>query len=132
MGKFARQQVANASDARVLPVIATKFFTIPWTNFLVGNGGYRFVILLTDCVFPSATHLMEGFANGCVIGGGLRLGRKSLLDALRGSLQRLGRERVDLYQVAILPSWTRIQNLNGSTLKIWLCSYCRFTFHFLL
>lgn len=67
VGKFARQQVANASDARVLPVIATKFFTIPWTNFLVG--------------------------------GGLRLGRKSLLDALRGSLQRLGRERVDLYQI---------------------------------
>lgn len=67
VGKFSTQQVANASDARVLPVIATKFFTIPWSNFLVG--------------------------------GGLRLGRKSLLDALRGSLQRLGRERVDLYQI---------------------------------
>lgn len=67
VGKFSRQQAANASDAKELPVIASKFFTIPWSNFLVG--------------------------------GGFRLGRKSLLDALRRSLQRLGRERVDLYQI---------------------------------
>lgn len=32
-------------------------------------------------------------------GGGFRLGRKSLLAALRESLKRMGQERVDLYQV---------------------------------
>ena len=47
-------------------VIGTKFFTIPWTNFLVG--------------------------------GGLRLGKASILEALKNSLQRVG--SVDLYQVA--------------------------------
>ncbi|CAM6020949.1 unnamed protein product [Sphagnum balticum] len=49
------------------PVVATKFFTIPWTNFLVG--------------------------------GGFRLGRKSLLSALRASLKRIGQDKVDLYQI---------------------------------
>lgn len=67
IGKFVKQQSEKASDMEVPPVIASKFFTIPWANFIVG--------------------------------GGLRLGRKSLLDALRGSLQRLGRKRVDLYQI---------------------------------
>jgi aryl-alcohol dehydrogenase-like predicted oxidoreductase len=33
------------------------------------------------------------------LGGGFRLGRKSLLAALRESLKRIGKERVDLYQV---------------------------------
>ncbi|KAH7289216.1 hypothetical protein KP509_31G064100 [Ceratopteris richardii] len=61
IGKFAKEHTEGA------PIIATKFFTIPWTNFLVG--------------------------------GGLRIGRKSLLDALRASLKRLGRKRVDLYQI---------------------------------
>ena len=46
-------------------VIGTKFFTIPWTNFLVG--------------------------------GGWRLGKASILEALKNSLQRVG--SVDLYQV---------------------------------
>jgi aryl-alcohol dehydrogenase-like predicted oxidoreductase len=32
-------------------------------------------------------------------GGGFRLGRKSLLAALRESLKRMGKEQVDLYQV---------------------------------
>ncbi|MCO5558933.1 hypothetical protein L7F22_012524 [Adiantum nelumboides] len=67
IGKFAKQQSENASDTETLPIIGTKFFTIPWANFLVG--------------------------------GGFRLGRKSLLDALQRSLQRLGRTRVDLYQI---------------------------------
>lgn len=43
----------------------TKFFTIPWTNFLVG--------------------------------GGFRLGKGSILEALTGSLGKLA--EVDLYQV---------------------------------
>ncbi|KAI5066153.1 hypothetical protein GOP47_0018777 [Adiantum capillus-veneris] len=67
VGKFSKQRSENASDTETLPIIATKFFTIPWSNFLVG--------------------------------GGFRLGRKSLLEALRRSLQRLGRKRVDLYQI---------------------------------
>ncbi|MCO5568347.1 hypothetical protein L7F22_022046 [Adiantum nelumboides] len=67
IGKFAKQQSENASDTETLPIIGTKFFTIPWANFLVG--------------------------------GGFRLGRKSLLDALQRSLQRLGRTRADLYQI---------------------------------
>jgi len=34
-----------------------------------------------------------------VSGGGFRLGRKSLLSALRASLKRIGQDKVDLYQV---------------------------------
>ena len=34
-----------------------------------------------------------------LIGGGLRLGRQSMLDALRASLQRLETDRLDLWQV---------------------------------
>lgn len=34
-----------------------------------------------------------------VSGGGFRLGRKSLLSALRASLSRIGQDKVDLYQV---------------------------------
>lgn len=48
-------------------VLGTKFFTVPWTNFLIG--------------------------------GGFRLGRKSILESLKASLQRLGVSKVDLYQV---------------------------------
>ncbi|KAG0558659.1 hypothetical protein KC19_10G044300 [Ceratodon purpureus] len=65
LGKFLREK--NQGGKGLPPVIATKFFTIPWTNFLVG--------------------------------GGFRLGRKSLLAALRESLKRIGKERVDLYQI---------------------------------
>lgn len=32
-------------------------------------------------------------------GGGFRFGRKSMIAALRESLKRLGKEKVDLYQV---------------------------------
>lgn len=35
-------------------------------------------------------------------GGGMRMGRESLVKALRASLQRLGREQLDLYQVLCL------------------------------
>jgi aryl-alcohol dehydrogenase-like predicted oxidoreductase len=34
-----------------------------------------------------------------VSGGGFRLGRKSLLSALRASLKGIGQDKVDLYQV---------------------------------
>ena len=47
--------------------MGTKFFTIPWTNFLIG--------------------------------GGFRLGRDSVLKALRVSLERLQVSSVPLYQV---------------------------------
>ena len=47
--------------------MGTKFFTIPWTNFLIG--------------------------------GGFRLGRESVLKALRVSLERLQMSSVPLYQV---------------------------------
>ena len=50
-------------------VVGTKFFTIPWTNVLVG--------------------------------GGFRIGKASILEALTASLQRLG--DVDLYQVSHSP-----------------------------
>ncbi|CAI7839409.1 unnamed protein product [Closterium sp. NIES-53] len=72
LGRFVAEEKARrlqeGSDSAQLPapVAATKFFTIPWTNVLVG--------------------------------GGLRFGRQSLIDALKASLQRLGMERVDLYQ----------------------------------
>ncbi|CAI5518129.1 unnamed protein product [Closterium sp. Naga37s-1] len=73
LGRFMAEEKARrlqeGSDSAQLPapVAATKFFTIPWTNLLVG--------------------------------GGLRFGRQSLIDALKASLQRLGMERVDLYQI---------------------------------
>ncbi|CAI7797395.1 unnamed protein product [Closterium sp. NIES-54] len=73
LGRFVAEEKARrlqeGSDSAQLPapVAATKFFTIPWTNVLVG--------------------------------GGLRFGRQSLIDALKASLQRLGMERVDLYQI---------------------------------
>lgn len=51
-----------------LSFAGTKFFTIPWTNVLVG--------------------------------GGFRVGKASVLEALAASLQRLA--AVDLYQVLLL------------------------------
>ncbi|CAI5509424.1 unnamed protein product [Closterium sp. Naga37s-1] len=65
--KARRLQEGSNSSQSPAPVAASKFFTIPWTNLLVG--------------------------------GGLRFGRQSLIDALKASLQRLGMERVDLYQI---------------------------------
>ncbi|GJP50110.1 hypothetical protein CLOM_g9250 [Closterium sp. NIES-68] len=62
-----RLREGSSSTAALQPVVASKFFTIPWTNLLVG--------------------------------GGLRFGGQSLIDALKASLQRLGMERVDLYQI---------------------------------
>jgi len=58
-------RLAKSSDQSL--VLGTKFFTVPWTNVLIG--------------------------------GGFRLGRQSILRALRASLERLGLEKVDLYQV---------------------------------
>lgn len=66
VGKFA-QRAANLPLDRPPPVLASKFFPVPWTNFLVG--------------------------------GGVRLGRGAMLDALRASLARLGVEQLDLWQV---------------------------------
>ncbi|OAE21105.1 hypothetical protein AXG93_3661s1300 [Marchantia polymorpha subsp. ruderalis] len=67
LGKFIRRPSGNTGSPSLTPVIASKFFTIPWTNFLVG--------------------------------GGFRLGRESLLAALKESLKRTGREQIDLYQI---------------------------------
>jgi hypothetical protein len=63
IGKFA-----NKSQSASQPlIVGTKFFTVPWTNLLVG--------------------------------GGFRLGRRSMMDALRASLKRMDRDKIDLYQV---------------------------------
>ena len=65
VGRFAKRTklAPNASPL----VVGTKFFTVPWTNFLVG--------------------------------GGFRLGKQSLIDALKASLERLQMSKVPLYQV---------------------------------
>lgn len=34
-----------------------------------------------------------------LVGGGFRLGRQSMIKALRASLERLGQQKTDLYQV---------------------------------
>lgn len=60
----------NSSHSTSQPlIVGTKFFTVPWTNVLVG--------------------------------GGFRLGRQSMIDALRASLKRMDRDKIDLYQVGI-------------------------------
>ena len=67
IGKFA-----NTSQSASQPlIVGTKFFTVPWTNLLVG--------------------------------GGFRLGRRSMIDALRASLKRMNRDKIDLYQVRNTP-----------------------------
>lgn len=63
LGSFVADLDTKTLEAPL--VIGTKFFTIPWTNFLVG--------------------------------GGFRLGKGSILEALTGSLGKLA--EVDLYQV---------------------------------
>ncbi|GAQ88961.1 hypothetical protein KFL_004740010 [Klebsormidium nitens] len=63
VGRFTKSLPAG----KPAPVVATKFFTIPWTNLLVG--------------------------------GGFRFGRKSMIAALKESLKRLGKDKVDLYQI---------------------------------
>lgn len=65
VGRFAKRTKLAPKQSPV--VVGTKFFTVPWTNFLVG--------------------------------GGFRLGKQSLLDALRASLKRLQMDSVPLYQV---------------------------------
>ncbi|KAL2641236.1 hypothetical protein R1flu_008823 [Riccia fluitans] len=67
IGKFLKRNSEDSGVPELPPVIGSKFFTIPWTNFLVG--------------------------------GGFRLGRKSLLAALKESLKRTGLEQIDLYQI---------------------------------
>lgn len=67
VGRFAQRTKLEPGEMPL--IVGTKFFTVPWTNFLVG--------------------------------GGIRLGRQSLLDALRASLARLQLKTVPLYQVCI-------------------------------
>ena len=67
MGKFA----SKSQSASQPLIVGTKFFTVPWTNLLVG--------------------------------GGFRLGRRSMIDALRASLKRMDRDKIDLYQVRNTP-----------------------------
>ena len=63
IGRFVN---SNQNTSQPL-VVGTKFFTVPWTNALVG--------------------------------GGFRLGRQSMIAALRASLKRMNRDKIDLYQV---------------------------------
>ncbi len=65
LGQLLRQHQASSNGPPL--VVATKFFTVPWTNLLVG--------------------------------GGLRIGRQSMIKALRASLERMGLQKVDLWQV---------------------------------
>lgn len=67
IGKFANESQSSSQPL----IVGTKFFTVPWTNLLVG--------------------------------GGFRLGRRSMIDALRASLKRMDRDKIDLYQVRNIP-----------------------------
>ena len=67
IGKFANESQSSSQPL----IVGTKFFTVPWTNLLVG--------------------------------GGFRLGRRSMIDALRASLKRMDRDKIDLYQVRNAP-----------------------------
>lgn len=79
LGRFAEGPGGAGSPP---PVLASKFFTIPWTNFLVG--------------------------------GGFRLGRQSMIAALRASLKRLGREKLDLYQIHFpFPTFSQTTLMDG-------------------
>jgi aryl-alcohol dehydrogenase-like predicted oxidoreductase len=67
LSKFIKRDGNPVVDGQQL-VVGTKFFTVPWTNVLIG--------------------------------GGFRLGRQSMLAALRASLERMKVDSVDLYQVS--------------------------------
>ena len=87
----------NSSHSTSQPLtVGTKFFTVPWTNVLVG--------------------------------GGFRLGRQSMIDALRASLKRMDRDKIDLYQVGIasqLVAYTCHCLLNvNRTLYLMLNAWC--------
>ena len=64
IGRF----VKAASEAPQPLIVGTKFFTVPWTNVLVG--------------------------------GGLRLGRQSMISAVKASMKRMDRQQIDLWQVS--------------------------------
>ena len=64
MGRFVKDSPKAAQPL----VVGTKFFTVPWTNVLVG--------------------------------GGFRLGRQSMINALKASLKRMDRQQIDLWQVS--------------------------------
>ncbi|KAK9818642.1 hypothetical protein WJX74_007404 [Apatococcus lobatus] len=98
LGQLVKQHRATPGGAPL--VVATKFFTVPWTNLLVG--------------------------------GGLRIGRQSMIKALRASLQRLGLDKVDLWQIHFpLPIWpqgTLADGLQeaidlGLTSAVGVCNY---------
>lgn len=78
LGKFAKQAPEKPQPL----VLGTKFFTVPWTNVLVG--------------------------------GGFRLGRQSMIKALKASLQRMDRQQIDLWQVgplqAVADTHMNVQN----------------------
>ncbi|KAK9865638.1 hypothetical protein WJX84_007192 [Apatococcus fuscideae] len=80
LGQLVKQHRAAPGAAPL--IVATKFFTVPWTNLLVG--------------------------------GGLRIGRQSMIKALRASLQRLGLDKVDLWQIHFpLPIWPQATLADG-------------------
>lgn len=87
-------RLAKASSSPV--VVGTKFFTVPWTNFLIG-GGFRCRRQMSCCLLE---HVRAGIHIGAA-DGHCRLGRESIVKALRASLERLGMQKVDLYQVLL-------------------------------
>jgi len=83
VGRFAKRG-SNLPIDGPPPVLASKYFTIPWTNVLIG--------------------------------GGFRLGRPAMLAALRASLDRLGVEQLDLWQIHF-PFPTYPQNILAAGLQ---------------
>lgn len=83
LGKFAKQ----APETPQPLVVGTKFFTVPWTNVLVG--------------------------------GGFRLGRQSMINALKASLQRMDRQQIDLWQVSLVqPSVDTLTSVHNVMLSL--------------
>lgn len=95
-----RRNVKSPAPPERPAVVGSKYFTIPWTNFLMG--------------------------------GGARFGVKSLSEALDASLQRLGVEQLDLYQIHfpfptysqdVLMSGLRDAVESGRVKAVGVCNY---------
>ncbi|CAI5931584.1 unnamed protein product [Closterium sp. NIES-65] len=109
LGRFVAEEKARrlqeGSDSSQSPgaCSSSKFFTIPWTNLLVAASKFFTIpwtnVLVGTCGMSRPSKFFTIPWTNVLVGGGLRFGRQSLIDALKASLQRLGMERVDLYQI---------------------------------
>lgn len=91
MGNFAKQSAKQV-------VVGTKFFTIPWVWL---SSPLQSVAIVYRAVYPwqSVIESYTALQTNFLVGGGFRLGRQSMIKALRASLERLGQQKTDLYQV---------------------------------